>query len=413
MSDTGAILREAEAGRNGYGVVAGPKEGDYLPQGVVKEIDEGNFRFENQKVLLTYKGHLDKAGLKAFFDYLAPSKKCKDVMIAHETGDTSCPYEHTHAYVDFGVAKKSRSCRFLDYANVHPHIQPVITRNTEPVIRYLCKEDPAHAELKAKLDKGKQPVADVVWGATNIQEALRNVKKVSDVTGTIALWGYKEKPVKVMPKTDLRAPWQRQLWEELDAPTWDHRSICWVTERTGGVGKSHFCQTYKLNNLKDVLLLTNLGGQGDTATIIDGAIESGWTQRVLIIDLPRGASDYKIYPSLEAVMNGFMNTTKWRGKEQLFERPRVVVFANWLPDFRQMSLDRWNLLEIANASVLSIVPNPHRLARLARERLLAERPIDWDAPAPPKEEGTISIDAMMQELSIAQNGFTGRMQDML
>lgn len=364
-----------------------------------RELSDSNFTFENQRVFLTYKTHIDKEGLARFFNIVAGnSKTCKEVIIAHERASSKTNYAHTHAFVDFGFAKKSKNSRMFDYDGIHPHILVVKSKNLDGIYRYISKEDPQLEALRKKV--GKPSVSSRVWGAESLHAALKDIKKVTDVPGTIALWGYKQREVEEMdPKVHMTYMWQRQLWYELETSVWDYRSIYWVYDPIGATGKSHFCRCFKVNHLMDTLSLTSLGSHSDCATIIDNGIRQGWTQRYLFIDLPRAAMDHKIYQPLEAILNGTMNTTKYEGRESIFRAPKVVVFANWLPDVRQLSADRWRITAIMEDMSLAEYPNPARLARLQREHATRSNSrIDWNQPPPSIARASVNVmDFVTQE----------------
>ena len=104
---------------------------------------EGSFRFQNQKVLLTYKTHLDKDKFADFITKIAKGAlKC--IYIAHENGkdDPITPYEHTHAVINFGKSIQSRNANFLDFDEIHPHISIIKTPiQWKKACKYICKED--------------------------------------------------------------------------------------------------------------------------------------------------------------------------------------------------------------------------------------------------------------------------------
>ena len=85
-------------------------------------ISENNFRFQNQKVLLTYRTHISKEVIEMVMNMVSKGK-LKACYIAHENGtsDPVTPYEHTHVVADFGRVIQSKNSRFLDVLNIHPH----------------------------------------------------------------------------------------------------------------------------------------------------------------------------------------------------------------------------------------------------------------------------------------------------
>jgi len=92
------------------------------------------------------------------------------------------------------------------------------------------------------------------------------------------------------------------------------------------------------------LISTDMGTTRDAATIIDGAINNGWTCHGVMIDLARNAKDHdRIYEYMECIKQGSITATKYVGGHILFNKPYMIVFANWLPKVHKLSLDRWDI----------------------------------------------------------------------
>lgn len=129
------------------------------------EVDESKFRLQNQRILLTYSGHLDKLEYVA---WITSKIKYKPVFIrlAHETGDNG-DYLHTHVLIDFGKSFQTRSCRYFDYQGdievLHPHIKTIKTKiHFENAMVYLSKEDPENADLKKSSQSSRRSRVVVV-----------------------------------------------------------------------------------------------------------------------------------------------------------------------------------------------------------------------------------------------------------
>lgn len=316
-----------------------------------ESIPEDRKKFlQNQRVMATYKTHIDKDKLQAFWE-----SKLNFRMVfwraAHENADAKDPYEHTHVLVDFGKSFQTTSCRFFDFVmddgtTIHPNFKPIKTKlHWENSLNYIAKEDPENADLK------KQPtLATKVWDCKSIQEALeKNVRKASDATGIIALYNNKPREMQLKSMTEHFCGWQYELWEELAFSEGDDRSVIWIFEEKGGTGKTVFSRSLMIDEPKDVLVTTAVSGAYHMATIIRNHIAEGWNGRIFLMNLTRAAEDHKIYEGLEAIRDGMITSQKYQGGTVLFDVKHLVVFANWLPNFDALSLDRWDVREIVGA----------------------------------------------------------------
>ena len=91
-----------------------------LPLGVELPTPGNEFRnakIANRRLLLTYKTHLDK---DAWIEWISTKTGTPDfVRLAHETGDKTTPYNHTHCVIDFGKVFQTINMSYFDYENIH------------------------------------------------------------------------------------------------------------------------------------------------------------------------------------------------------------------------------------------------------------------------------------------------------
>lgn len=295
------------------------------------------FRFANQYVMLTYPKHLNKVQTKNWF---AQEIGYKDCEIGHEIGETG--YKHTHVVINFGKRFQSTNARVFDLIVDgeinHPNIQPF--RNHEWIIKcnYISKQDPENAHLK----KNNINLATKIWAAPTLTDALMMAQKPADVSGIKAL--YDNKP---QEKPEIKEPiwrdWQAEILDYIEFEQ-DNRAIIWIRDRIGGAGKTEVARWAGITGL--ALVLKQFGGTRDSASIISEAVKQGWNQRAVICDLSRDFEDREIYAALESIKDGTVTTTKYTGGTVYFNRPTVVVFANYWPNVNKMSKDRWRLFDI-------------------------------------------------------------------
>jgi len=72
-------------------------------------------------------------------------------------------------------------------------------------------------------------------------------------------------------------------------------------------------------------------------------------KQAYIIDLPRGMKKDKLgefYSGVEVLKNGVAYDKRYQAKKVRFDRPRIFVFTNMLPEFDLMSTDRWMIWHI-------------------------------------------------------------------
>ena len=125
-----------------------------------------NAKIANRRLLLTYKTHLDK---DAWIEWLTTKTKITPdfVRLAHETGDKTNPYNHTHCVIDFGKVFQSINMSYFDYENIHPHIRVLKSAKAlKDAKTYIAKEDPANKDLLVETT----PVADIVWSKDSFKK---------------------------------------------------------------------------------------------------------------------------------------------------------------------------------------------------------------------------------------------------
>ena len=307
-----------------------------------KEVDKeygvkqksSNFRLQNNRIALTYNGgHIDKKSYKEWFKENV--SEFKILEMAHETGSET-NRKHTHVLIDFGRIFQTKSVRRFDYEDDHPNIRKVTTdRHWDNWIKYLRKEDSDNKQLKTK-----RTIIDKVWDCDGLKAALdKNAKSLSDVNAIISLYGLK--PLKSARVINPDRIWQKEVLRRLDEEPHPRR-IVWVYDKYGDSGKSALCKYLMVTDPESCYVVNQMGGMSNFATIIQTAMQSRWNGKVMLIDLARDSQEKAIYEPLESLKNGVVTATKYRGSTMVFDNPHVVVFANFEPDYKRVSIDRWN-----------------------------------------------------------------------
>lgn len=156
-------------------------------------------------------------------------------------------------------------------------------------------------------------------------------------------------------------PWQRSLLAIALAKKVDPRSIIYIHDQQGNVGKSEIAKHLAYHYDACVVPL------GLSSAQMKAAITGTYARKNYLVDLPRNNKSYReIYDTIEEIKRGFViSSFHGKLKNLFFERPNVFVFSNDLPDLRQMSFDMWQLYDID--------PETRELRRLDKYRILADQ----------------------------------------
>jgi len=145
--------------------------------------------------------------------------------------------------------------------------------------------------------------------------------------------------------TAVLRPWQNELFELLEGPVVP-RKINWWFERTGNTGKT-FMAKYLV--LKFDAAVVQYMRKEDMLHMLCKKIKE--TTRVVVFDLVRTTANEDclkvIYEVLEMVSDGVLSSGKYDSTQMAIQPVHVVVFANYPPETRTMSEDRWAVREIA------------------------------------------------------------------
>lgn len=310
------------------------------------------FRIQNQKLMLTYKTHLDKKKFEAWFLDSCDSYTIKFFRMAHENGhgkdseEAEFSYEHTHVLVDFGKAFQTRDCRRFDYEKIHPHIKLIkLAKHWESAIQYIAKEDPDNADLK----KENSNLVMKVLKEKNLLDALtNNVNKFCDVQGIVKIFETcKKQERKRKVKPIVLREWQEDVVKYCQEEPND-RKVLWICDKIGGAGKSTLLKHMRNEWKDEVASFTECGKIADLCNNIANAVNNGWTGRICVFDLARAYEDRDtVYHAIELVKNGTLTLTKYKGGEvEIPQETHVIIFANFMPKVKKLSWDRWDIREI-------------------------------------------------------------------
>lgn len=321
-----------------------------------RELSETKFSFQGQRVLLTYKTHLEK---QTYIEWISEklTKPISFIRLAHETGDLRVNYNHTHVVIEVRERFQTTNSRYFDYENIHPHIRVLKSKKALDCAKiYIAKEDPDNADLKPVLT----PFSIKIDTIMNTQNPIDAIKKTAtnfgDVLGILQLHNLNDGDFRSnKPDWDnfVPRPWQKVLYDLLVNNDSDGRSVMWIYDFLGGKGKTTLGDWLEDTQDNDFYYCDDLGNSRDAATIIADKLAGGWKGKGILIDLARSSETHtRMYNYLERIANGRITSQKYRGKTVKFDKPHVVVFANYVPQIKEMSQDRWKIFEIRNMELV-------------------------------------------------------------
>lgn len=319
------------------------------------------FSFAAQRVLLTYKTHIEKVKLiehlsKILQRRLVSKDSC---IMAHEMGkeeEDKSPYPHTHVAIEMGSRFQTTNIRFFDYEGIHPNIKTLRSKKAFfDAVQYLSKEDPENADLK-----DKNIITCILATNTPIEALTKYCNSVSEASGILAIHGLKGMDFRTkMPdwsKWEPR-PWQKEIIEIVSKPV-DKRKVYWVYDQVGETGKTELGKFLRDTMNEKVLYQGSPGTYRDAATTISNIFLGGWRGDTMIFNLPRSSENNSdLYHTLEAVKDGEMSINKYKGGQCCFDPQTIIVMSNWAPQTQLMSQDRWHIWKMTSNQEMKTITN--------------------------------------------------------
>lgn len=136
--------------------------------------------------------------------------------------------------------------------------------------------------------------------------------------------------------------WQRNILDIIKEDP-HPRKIMWYWEKKGCAGKTtlakHICMNY------DAIYVN--GKSSDIKCAITQSIEKKKKgPDIVIFGIPRDKEDYVQYSALEEVKDGIFFSGKYESGMVMFNIPHIIVFANFKPDVKKLSEDRWSVIHL-------------------------------------------------------------------
>lgn len=144
-----------------------------------------------------------------------------------------------------------------------------------------------------------------------------------------------KKPLKVLKEEQLR-DWQLEIIEIIKNEP-DDRKIYWYWEPVGNVGKTTFSK-YLSHKYGAIPV------EGKKNDILYCAAE--YESDIYIFDFERSMEEYISYGGIEKIKNGYYMCSKYESKPIIRNPPHIIIFANFEPDKKSLSGDRWVIVRI-------------------------------------------------------------------
>jgi len=205
-----------------------------------------------------------------------------------------------------------------------------VTVHDDDLRTRLRNDKRAHAE---KIELGREIEAIINDGDASEESLSKEDKNAFDLF-------QKQKMLINVSAVSLR-PWQEKLFEKLKKPS--DREVIWVCGMDGNEGKSFF-QAY-VESWFGYAHVSRSDLRNRPCDVLHALAKRPLASTdIFLFNLtrPKDKDDLASYSVIESIKDGYATTTKYNSTMIRFKTPNVVaVFANELPDFYQLSLDRW------------------------------------------------------------------------
>jgi len=146
-------------------------------------------------------------------------------------------------------------------------------------------------------------------------------------------------------------PWDRgfQLFlieyieAQLNVP--DKRSIAWVYDHVGKIGKTQFI-THLMLKYPNIVQRLEPADHTNFTYLVEQ------DKKIFLIDCQRDGFNNLPYTAIESLKNGIVQSTKYRPTLKYIRRPIVIVFANQIPLSDKMSQDKFVIYNAQTSQII-------------------------------------------------------------
>lgn len=145
------------------------------------------------------------------------------------------------------------------------------------------------------------------------------------------------KPIKII---ETLWAWQSELYNIYNSEP-DDRSIYWIYNEEGNIGKSQFCKYLCVKHPEECIILC--GGAADMKYgIVEYHKKYKNFPKCIITDLPRNIT-VPDFSGIEEIKNGMFFSPKYESTMIVGNSPHIFIFSNYEPKKSKLSIDRWKI----------------------------------------------------------------------
>lgn len=278
------------------------------------------------------------------------------MLVGAETSETGTP--HLQGFVHF--ARKYRFDPVKRMIGERAHLE--VARGTDLENERYCQKETIlikFGEPKTCSDKGGSSLADYLPDLIRCAEADLTLKQITEEDVYLAAQYLRHhRAIKTLLSegahqtnvSDLAASFEGVVWKDwqkfyidlcLNQPP-HPREIHWIVDRVGGEGKSYLADYLCTQG---AIVFEN-GKSADIKHGYEG-------QPIVIFDFARTSEMRINYEVIESIKNGRMFSSKYESRMKIYRKPHVLCFANFLPDIRSLSVDRWFIVDLSAPGTLT------------------------------------------------------------
>lgn len=143
------------------------------------------------------------------------------------------------------------------------------------------------------------------------------------------------KPLKTLKESQL-FEWQKHIINIIKQEP-DDRTIYWFWETKGCAGKTTFAKYLTIKHGAVPI-------EGKKNDILFCA--ANFPSDIYIFDFERSMEEFISYGAMEKIKNGYYCCGKYESRPVTRNCPHVICFANFEPDMKTLSTDRWKITEL-------------------------------------------------------------------
>ncbi|AXH74817.1 MAG: putative viral replication protein [Cressdnaviricota sp.] len=147
--------------------------------------------------------------------------------------------------------------------------------------------------------------------------------------------------------------WQTTILTQIQERA-DDRTIHWIWSEAGGTRKTSMC---KYLAVRHNAIITGGKAADVRNCICDYKKTNGVTPELLVINIPRSFDPaYVSYEAFENIKDMCFYSGKYEGGMVVGNSPHLYIFANFAPSTSKMSEDRWDIVNIDEATDINKRP---------------------------------------------------------